>query len=182
MSLLSFEQLKRLTGFNDIQFILKKACRQAIDIHPEFKNEKRSYDAAQDEENPYHKLYCGGNVVKVFYHDRKICGNFELAGRWEKDNDVLLYLNVFEIDRDEDPIEVNLTSRYQIRVTKKIDDAVSEEITVYRGNGPKPKRGKSKGIGKYVFAVSLSGVGLIWLRSISWMGACLIQQLIQLNT
>lgn len=160
MSLPSFKQLKGMTTFNDIEFICTKACRQAIDIHPTFENDKRNNYSFQREEDPYDRLYCDGNVVKVFKHGRKICGNFELAGRWEKDNDVLLYLNVFEIDHEEDPIEINQTSRYQIRVSKKINDNVSEEITVYRGNGPRPKKEKPRGIGKYVFAVALSGIGL----------------------
>ena len=160
MSIVSFEILKSLTGFRDIEFILHEACRKATNQHPTFSRDKKFLNFENRKEDPYYKLYADGNVVKVFFSGTRICGNFELAGRWQNNKDTLMYLNVFQIDHDEGSIELIQTSRYQIKVDKKANDDSSDKIYALRGEEPKSKKKKSMGIGKYFFPVVLSVGGL----------------------
>lgn len=167
MSIVSFEILKGMTGFRDIEFLMEKACREAIDIHPNFSPEIRKYKYSPRNNNAYHRLYEGGNVVKVFLNTR-ICGNFELASRWKKNYDTLLYLNTFKIVEEDGIIELIPDERWQIRVDKKINDDCHEKIYVFENKAPKPKKGMM--IKKYFFPAVLSIGGLYVSKKLFWDG------------
>jgi len=170
MSIISFEHLKGLTGFRDIKFILEQACRLAIDVHPNFSRDKKCYDFEKRENDPYNRLYTDGNVVKVFFVDRKTCGNFETTYRWEKNGDTLMYLNIFEIDNDEDRIELTQISRYQIKVNKKVNDNCAEKVYITSGRDPKPTKKKSKNIKGYLFTAAISAGGIYLAKKQFWDG------------
>lgn len=170
MSILPFESLKGLTGFRDIKYILERACRKAIGVHPHFERDIAYCDFETRADDPYYKLYSGGNVVQIFFADRTTCGNFELAGRWEKNGDILMYLNVFQIVHDEEPIELYQIGRYQIRVDKNGDGDCSKKIHVNTGNERKFKKRESMNVKVYFLTAVISVYGICLFKRRCWDG------------
>jgi len=160
MSLVLLNNLKIMSGFDDIEFIMKKACREAIDRHPEFEHILKNFKFSGRKNDPYHSLYEGGNVVRIFFLKGKICGNIELAGRWEKNYDPLIYLNTFQINDENDVIELIPDKRWEVRVDKKNDDKIAEKIYVFEGEAP---RKEATSMIKYFIPVVVLSIGGIYM-------------------